>query len=499
MTRTELDAERAVLSDEIDKIEAAHEGHVVAGRYLDGPAMTAGTRERLANLRRGIARLEERAQADREDRRAEFSAAMRGQMRNAPMTLERGFEGPHTATRTPSPAIRDRQRITASELPDDRASRTAALRTIGEHRNLDAAAADRLDELVRRPEAGPEARYLTAVGDPAYFRAFVKYLQNPSSGARLFMSADEEAAWDAVNLASYERAALSLTTGAAVLPFDLDPTILNIHAGADCPLRKLARVKVLTANTWKGVNAAGVSATYQAEAATWVDASPTLTQPVLTAARGGAAITASFEILQDDPGIVEDLVKLIADGRDTVDATAMLTGSGTNTILGILTVGTAGALTASQRIQSATADVVVPNDVHSVFNAIPPRYQASTQWVSSPSTYSVLYNMVGVGSTTLMPLVPEFGGPLLGKPWHAWSTMATLLASGEQTGAKVLIGGDWANAVTIGDRLGMTIEVIPNFLDATTGYPTGQRIIFGWWRTGVVVHNPNGLRYLECS
>jgi HK97 family phage major capsid protein len=462
--------------------------------------MTAGTRERLANLRRGVAKLDERADAERAARNAEFTAAMRGQWKDGPMTLERGFEGPRTATRTPSPAIRNRQRITEHEYPDDRAARTAALRTIEEHRNLDAAAADRLDEVIRRPEAGAEARYIAAVGDPMYMGAFLKILKHDAAAAKLYMTAEEEAAWDAVSAAGAERASLSLSTGGVALPMDLDPTLVNISSGANCPLRKLARVQVLTQNTKHFVNSTAVTSTYQAEAATWVDASPTLTGPVLTAARGGAAITASFEILQDDPGIVNDLVRLIADGRDTVDATAMLTGSGTNTILGVLTVGTTGALTTGQRIQSATADVVAPVDVHSVYNAIPPRFQENTQWVSSPGTYSVLYNLVGKGSTTLMPVVPDFGAnEILGKPWHPWSTMTTLLASGEQTGNKVLIGGDWANAVTIGDRLGMTIEQIPNFLDATTGYPTGQRILFGWWRTGVVVHNVNALRYLELS
>jgi predicted phage gp36 major capsid-like protein len=32
------------------------------------------------------------------------------------------------------------------------------------------------------------------------------------------------------------------------------------------------------------------------------------------------------------------------------------------------------------------------------------------------------------------------------------------------------------------DRIGMNIELIPNFLDSTTGYPTGQRMIYAWWR-----------------
>jgi HK97 family phage major capsid protein len=32
------------------------------------------------------------------------------------------------------------------------------------------------------------------------------------------------------------------------------------------------------------------------------------------------------------------------------------------------------------------------------------------------------------------------------------------------------------------ERAGMSVEVIPHFLDATTGYPTGERMIYAWWR-----------------
>ena len=49
------------------------------------------------------------------------------------------------------------------------------------------------------------------------------------------------------------------------------------------------------------------------------EAGPTFTQPTLTAARGSAFITASYELFDDYEGLVVDLAQLIADGRDTVD------------------------------------------------------------------------------------------------------------------------------------------------------------------------------------
>jgi HK97 family phage major capsid protein len=107
--------------------------------------------------------------------------------------------------------------------------------------------------------------------------------------------------------------------------------------------------------------------------------------------------------------------------------------------------------------------------------------------------------MTPVGSTTEPQLIPIFGGPLLGAPVHNWSTMSNAILTGEQTGNKILVGGDFKAAVVIGDRLGMSVEVIQNALDATTGYPTGQRILFAYWRSGCVVRDVNKLRYLEIS
>ena len=51
--------------------------------------------------------------------------------------------------------------------------------------------------------------------------------------------------------------------------------------------------------------------------------------------------------------------------------------------------------------------------------------------------------------------------------------------------------------MTIGDRIGVTIEIVPHIMDATTKFPTGECGIMAYWRTGVVVHNPNALRARE--
>jgi HK97 family phage major capsid protein len=46
------------------------------------------------------------------------------------------------------------------------------------------------------------------------------------------------------------------------------------------------------------------------------------------------------------------------------------------------------------------------------------------------------------------------------------------------------------------ERAGMSVEVIPHFLDATTGYPTGQRMIYAWWRNTAKPSNVDAGRRL---
>ncbi len=106
---------------------------------------------------------------------------------------------------------------------------------------------------------------------------------------------------------------------------------------------------------------------------------------------------------------------------------------------------------------------------------------------------------IAVGSTTKPQLIPgSIDAPFLGGPVYNWSTMSTAQTVCV-TGERVVIGGDFKAAVTVADRIGMTVEEIQNALDATTGYPTGQRILFAYWRSGCVVRDVNKLRYLEIA
>jgi len=47
------------------------------------------------------------------------------------------------------------------------------------------------------------------------------------------------------------------------------------------------------------------------------------------------------------------------------------------------------------------------------------------------------------------------------------------------------------------DPIGAQVEIISNLFGATNRFPTGQRGLLLWWRSGTGVIAPNKLRYLE--
>jgi hypothetical protein len=57
------------------------------------------------------------------------------------------------------------------------------------------------------------------------------------------------------------------TTGGFGVPVLIDPSIILTAQGSDNPFLRLCRVVDVTSNVWKGVSSAGVSWSFDAEAA----------------------------------------------------------------------------------------------------------------------------------------------------------------------------------------------------------------------------------------
>jgi HK97 family phage major capsid protein len=282
------------------------------------------------------------------------------------------------------------------------------------------------------------------------------------------------------------------TAGGFAIPIGIDPTINLTSSGALCPVREVADVRQITTHELRLVSADTPASTYAAELTEVGDGSPTLAQPVATTQKGQSFIPFSIEIGQDWGGLQEQLLKLLADGRDILDSTKFLSGSGTAEPVGLFAAS--GGLTTSQRIQTALTGTFGISDSYALREGLAgSRFFANANFMAHPTTFDAMYRMVGGGNTTEpLPMPQGRGGPYVGSPKLEWNAMAT----GTTTGTKIVVLGDWSGYV-IADRIGAQVELIQNLFGSASRFPIGARGLYFYWRTGTCVLKPNAFRYLE--
>jgi HK97 family phage major capsid protein len=381
------------------------------------------------------------------------------------------------------------------------AARTNAMRVLDYYKGtgvLDAAAADRADGVLRRGDGqGLTARYLAAAGAEAYHSAFGKLVADPVQGQLRFSPAETEAVREMSAAADAHRImGAALTTGATgfPLPLTIDPSIVITGAGALNPVRDISNVITVGTHDWQGVTADSVTAAYVQEGTEATDATPTVVGPKISTQQGRAFCQFTIEASQDWQTLSGQLVKLVADARNTVDATMFLTGNGTNQPYGILGGNATYSLTTTQRIQTTTTAVYAVGDPWLLKAAIPARFINSTTFAANPALLDLTFRFVGGNSTEPYQFSGgDRGGDFLGRPKVEWSTMVATTT----TASKIIIGGDFGTGYKIIDRLGMQAELIPHMVGATAHLPTGTRGLYCYWRTGAAVIAQNAFRYLE--
>ncbi len=372
-------------------------------------------------------------------------------------------------------------------------------------RSLDAAVRDgRLDakgaETVERlASTGPSAsqswaaRWAVAAGAPAYERAFSKLLTGDRG--HLLWTAEEGDAYRAIEALQSERA-MAIGAGASggfMVPMVLDPAILLTSNGSVNPLRQLARVVQTSGDAWHGVTSAGSSAEWKAEGAEVADASPTLGQPDIPVHTADAFIPYSYEAEGDAVGLQGELAKLLADAADQLTAAAFTNGSGTGQPKGLVT---ALAAAAGSKVDPTTAETLAASDLYKVQNALPPRFQPNATWQASLPVLNVLRQFETANGAVKFPGLMDGSPHLLGRAVHENSALPGVPnPSATAAGVGTVVYGDISNAYVIVDRIGSTVEHIPNLMGAN-GRPTGQRGVLLWFRTGADLVNANAVRSL---
>lgn len=397
------------------------------------------------------------------------------------------------ATRSENTEGIDLSRGRTSAEPDrHREAREVGLRAIERASgSLSAAAGDRLAGLVERDRQGADSRYLAAVSDPSYERAFAKIIAQPQTAHQLFTE-DEGRAVRVVNEALAERAMLEGTPslGGYGVPFQLDPTITLSSDGSLNPIRQLATVITIATNEWKGVSSQGVTASWDPEATEVSDDTPTLDQPSIRAEKAAAFVPFSIEVGQDYATLQQELATLFADAKDQLEASAFIGGAGSSSNE---PEGLVSGLDSSSVVDTASSGAFQSRDIFSLQEALPPRFQARASWLSSNSIANRIYRFVPPGSTTEAILLNEDRTRLLGKQWNEASEVSSTVSAGE----KILVYGSIADAFKVVDRVGLTVELIPHLFHTANQRPYGMRALYAYWRVGAGVVVDNAARVLR--
>lgn len=331
------------------------------------------------------------------------------------------------------------------------------------------------------------AQHALITSSPEYVRAWSKMARG-----EMHLIQPEEAA--AVEQSKALARAMSLTdsAGGYLVPFQLDPTVIVTSDGVRNDIRQAARVVVATGDVWNGVSSGNVSWSFDPEASEVSDDSPTFAQPSIPNYTARGFVPISFEALQDEQNVTAEVAKLLAGGKNDLEATKFILGSGTGEPTGIVT-----ALTGTSSVVNATADdAFAIGDVYKLQGALPARYRLNASWLANNLTYNLIrgFDQYGGGGfwTNLNTDRPP---QLLGRNALEAEAMDGTITTSGSVHNYVLIFGELSNFV-ITDRLGMVVELIPHLFGANRR-PSGQRGWLAWYRTGSDSVNDGGLRMLD--
>jgi HK97 family phage major capsid protein len=318
------------------------------------------------------------------------------------------------------------------------------------------------------------ARLCLATSSPEYLRAWSKV----ATGRGHMINTDEQHA--------LERA-MSLTdsAGGYLVPFQLDPTVIITANGSLNQIRRAARQVVATGDVWNGVSAGSVTWAFAAESTEASDNAPTFAQPTIPLNKAQGFVPISIEALQDESNVTTEVARLLAFGREELEATKFISGSGSGEPFGIVTALTG---TASELTQGSSGTMPLTS-VYGLDNGLPARYRMNASWLAHRAIYNVVRQFDTAGGAGMWVQLPDDRpAQLLGRSAYEAEAMTSTITSGSRN----LIYGDFSNYV-IADRVGMTVEFIPHLV-GTNRRPTGQRGWYAYYRVGADSVNDGAFR-----
>lgn len=333
------------------------------------------------------------------------------------------------------------------------------------------------------------ARHALITSSPAYLRAWSKMARNrPQS-----LTQEEAIALEAAE--NFRAMSLTDSAGGFLVPFQLDPAVINTANGSRNDIRMAARQVIATGDVWNGVSSASVSWSWDAEGSEVSDDAPTFGQPSIPIYTARGFVPISIEALADEANVTATVAELLSKGKDDLEAPAFITGSGTGQPTGIVT-----ALTGtSSEVNAITDDVFALADVYALQGALPARYRANASWLANNLIYNKIRAFDTAGGAGFWANLNDGRPPLLmNRPALEAEAMDGTLTTSGAVSNFITVFGDFSNYV-IADRIGMTVEFIPHLFHTSNNRPSGQR---GWMahaRMGADSVNDGAFRMLDMA
>lgn len=375
---------------------------------------------------------------------------------------------------------------------DWRTARDGALRILDDREqtySLRGHQQDLIDAKVRDARDTDLARRIIVTENEHYRSAFHKMM---TRGTTTVLTQEEHLAM--LRYEEYRAQSEGTTTaGGFAIPVFIDPSVILTDQETNNPFLTIARQVNVNTNAWKGVSAAGVSWSFDAEAAAVSDDSITIAQPSVTVFTARGFIPYSIEIGEDWPGFQSEMARLLAEGYDELLLSKFSTGSGSGEPRGIIT-----ALDANTNVEvtSTTDGAFGQEDIYKVWKALPQKYRRNASWMMSVDINNRIRqfgaaNVYHASTVTLPAGAAEilFARPVYENPYFPDFTGTT--------GAENrLVVGDFSNYV-VARRSGMNVELVPQLFDVTNNRPTGSRGWFAYARIGGNSVNDLAFRLLQ--
>jgi HK97 family phage major capsid protein len=288
------------------------------------------------------------------------------------------------------------------------------------------------------------------------------------------------------------RAAAGSGSFALAIPVLIDSTIL-VQVQDNAEILAACRQVSVTTDAWRGVSSPGATLAFKTEAAVDVDAAVVLAQPYVPVFSAVGDFSGSLELFQDYPNLVTEVGSLFgAAYRDMVsNYTATGAGTGSSVPLGLFTA-MSQQTTSPSHVTVHSAGTLAAGDVRAVFAALPERYQLGASWLMSPSMVQACAALAAPSvSAGLAPhdYVPASQGQparLLGRPVLV-SSYAPSFASATNGTFNWFVVGDFSRYLVV-NRLGTSLELIPQLRSQTTALPTGEKayLFVARWGAGPV-------------